>query len=176
MTQIATPQPRFAPHAMPDRSLTRPVSQIIVSFSGGNRTKIIAAGGAKEAEEAMPYLIQKQMDGSTVKQWDLRDKPLTVGRGDQVDAQIDDKEMSRNHFVIAPTSGGYVIHDQKSQNGTLVNGRRISDATLKPNDRIQAGQTNFVFVEGLGTVIHKLEQDPKGYRTHLRELSKQAKP
>jgi hypothetical protein len=26
----------------------------------------------------MPYLIQKQTDGSTVKQWDLRDKPLTV--------------------------------------------------------------------------------------------------
>ena len=123
----------------------------------------------------MPYLIQKQTDGSTVKQWDLRDKPLTVGRGDQVDARIDDKEMSRKHFVIAPTSGGYVIHDQKSQNGTLVNGRRISDATLKPNDRIQAGQTNFVFVEGLATVIGKLEQDPKGYHTHLREISKEDK-
>jgi len=57
----------------------------------------------------MPYLIQKQPDGSTVKQWDLLDKPLTVGRGDKVDARIEDDEMSRQHFVISPKSGGYVI-------------------------------------------------------------------
>ena len=41
------------------------------------------------------------------------------------DLAIDDKEMSRKHFVISPASAGYVIHDQNSQNGTLVNGRRI---------------------------------------------------
>jgi pSer/pThr/pTyr-binding forkhead associated (FHA) protein len=124
----------------------------------------------------MPYLIQKQTDGSTVKQWDLRDKPLTVGRGDQVDARIDDNEMSRQHFVISPKSGGYAIQDQNSQNGTLVNGRRVTEATLKPNDNIRAGQTLFVFVEGLATVIGKLQDEPKGYRTHIREISKEAKP
>ena len=124
----------------------------------------------------MPYLIQKQADGSTVKQWDLRDKPLTVGRGDKVDAQIEDKEMSRQHFVISPKSGGYVIQDQNSQNGTLVNGRRISEATLKPNDKIHAGQSLFVFVEGLATVIDQLQHEPKGYRTHIREISEKGKP
>jgi pSer/pThr/pTyr-binding forkhead associated (FHA) protein len=124
----------------------------------------------------MPYLIQKQTDGSTVKQWDLRDKPLTVGRGDKVDARIDDNEMSRQHFVISPKSGGYVIQDQNSQNGTLVNGRRVFEKTLKPNDNIRAGQTLFVFVEGLATVIAKLQDEPKGYRTQIREISKDAKP
>ena len=143
-----------------------------MAVSGGNRTKCIGMGDAKEAEDMMPYLIQKHADGSVVKQWDLRDKPLTVGRGDQVDAQIDDKEMSRKHFVIFPSDAGYVIHDQESQNGTLVNGRRVSDATLKPNDRIQAGQTRFVFVEGLATVIGKLANDSKGYGTHLREIAR----
>lgn len=124
----------------------------------------------------MPYLIRKQPDGSTVKQWDLRDKPLTVGRGDKVDAQIEDNEMSRQHFVISPKSGSYVIQDQNSQNGTLVNGRRVTETTLKPNDNIRAGQTLFVFVEGLATVIGKLQAEPKGYRTHIREISKWAKP
>ena len=124
----------------------------------------------------MPYLIQKQSDGTTVKQWDLRDKPLTVGRGDKVDAQIDDNEMSRQHFVISPKGGGYVIQDQNSQNGTLVNGRRVTETTLKPNDNIRAGQSRFVFVEGLATVIGKLQDEPKGYRTHIREISKRAKP
>lgn len=124
----------------------------------------------------MPYLIQKQADGSAVKQWDLRDKPLTVGRGDQAHARIHDTEMSRQHFVISPKGGGYVIQDQGSQNGTLVNGRRVTEATLQPNDSIRAGQTLFVFVEGLGTVIGKLQKEPKGYGTHLREISKKAKP
>ncbi|MGD1020810.1 MAG: FHA domain-containing protein [Verrucomicrobiia bacterium] len=124
----------------------------------------------------MPYLIQKQTDGTTIKQWDLRDKPLTVGRGEQVHARIDDNEMSRQHFVISPRGGGYVIQDQNSQNGTLVNGRRVTEAILKPNDSIRAGQTQFVFVEGLATVIGKLEDEPKGHRAHIRETSKDAKP
>jgi|SRR5579871_640928 len=123
----------------------------------------------------MPYLIQKQADGSTAKQWDLRDKPLTVGRGDDVHARIDDKEMSRQHFVITPKSGGYAIQDQNSQNGTLVNGRRVTEAMLKPNDNIRAGQTQFVFVEGLATVVEKLQDEPKGYRTYIREISKEDK-
>ncbi len=124
----------------------------------------------------MPYLIQKDPNGSTVKQWDLRDKPLTVGRGDQVDACIEDKEMSRQHFVISPKSGGYVLQDLNSRNGTLVNGQRASEKAWMPNDRIQAGQTNFVFVDGLATVIGKLENEPRGYRTYVRGLSKDDKP
>jgi pSer/pThr/pTyr-binding forkhead associated (FHA) protein len=124
----------------------------------------------------VPYLIQKDLNGSTVKQWDLRDKPLTVGRGDQVDARIEDNEMSRQHFVISPKSDGYVLQDLKSRNGTLVNGQRSSEKALIPNDRIQAGQTHFVFVDGLATVIGKLENEPKGYRTYVQELSKDDKP
>jgi pSer/pThr/pTyr-binding forkhead associated (FHA) protein len=93
-----------------------------------------------------------------------------------VHARIDDKEMSRQHFVISPKSGSYVIQDQNSQNGTLVNGRRVTEATLKPNDTIRAGQTQFVFVEGMATVIGKLQDEPKGYGTYIREISKDAKP
>jgi pSer/pThr/pTyr-binding forkhead associated (FHA) protein len=120
----------------------------------------------------MPYLIQKQSDGSFVKQWDLHDKSLTVGRGEKVDARIEDKEMSRQHFVISPTGDGYVIQDQNSRNGTLVNGQRIAKSKLKPNDKIHAGQSHFVFVEGLTTVIGKLQDEPKGYTTQVREIYK----
>jgi pSer/pThr/pTyr-binding forkhead associated (FHA) protein len=124
----------------------------------------------------MPYLIQKQTDGSTVKQWDLRDKPLTVGRGDKADARIEGEKMSRQHFVITPKSGGYVIQDQNSQNGTLVNGRRVSETRLNPNDTIRAGQTLFAYVDGLATVIGKLQDEPQGYSTYIREISKETKP
>ena len=78
--------------------------------------------------------------------------------------------------MISPKSDGYVLQDLNSRNGTLVNGQRISERPLVPNDRIHAGQTNFVFVDGLATVIGQLENEPKGYRTYVRELSKDDKP
>jgi len=78
--------------------------------------------------------------------------------------------------VISPKSEGCGVQDQNSKNGTLVNGRRVTETTLKPNDNIRAGQTLFVFVEGLATAIGKLQDEPKGYRTHIREISKEAKP
>ena len=124
----------------------------------------------------MPYLIQKQPDGSPLKQWDLHGKPLSVGRGDGVDAQIDDQEMSRRHFIIQPTGSTYSIKDFESVNGTWVNGHRVSEVVLKPNDRIQAGQTNFVFTDGLGTIIGKLEKDSKGYSAYVREISQKDEP
>jgi pSer/pThr/pTyr-binding forkhead associated (FHA) protein len=123
----------------------------------------------------MPYLIQKQLDGSPVKQWDLKDGSITVGRGDDVEAHVDDTELSRRHFAISHKDNAYVMKDLGSTNGTWVNGKRVAEATLKANDRIHAGQTNFVFTEGLGTIIGKLEKEPKGYSTYIREISKKDK-
>ena len=124
----------------------------------------------------MPYLIQKNPDGSTLKQWDLRDKPLTVGRGDEVDAKIDDQEISRKHCVISPKGGSYVLEDMDSRNGTWVNGKRVSgERQLNPNDKIRIGKTDFVFVEGLVTVVGQLEKEPKGLGTYIREISKKDK-
>jgi pSer/pThr/pTyr-binding forkhead associated (FHA) protein len=124
----------------------------------------------------MPYLIQKQRDGSPVKQWDLKGGAITVGRGDDVDAHVDDAEMSRRHFSISPKDNAYVMKDLGSTNGTWVNGKRVSETTLKANDRIRAGKTNFVFTEGLGTIIGKLEKEPKGYSTYISEITKKNKP
>jgi len=73
---------------------------------------------------------------------------LRVGRGDDVDKQVDDDQMSRLHFQISHSGTGYVCKDLNSRNGTWVNGDRITETTLKSEDKIQAGQTVFVFREG----------------------------
>ncbi len=124
----------------------------------------------------MPYLAQKTADGALVKQWDLHDKPLRVGRSDGVDVKIDDQELSRHHFTIAPKGSAYILQDMKSTNGTHVNGKPVVEVILKPNDKIRAGQTHFVFIEGLKTVIGHLEKEPKGLGTYIREISKPGKP
>jgi pSer/pThr/pTyr-binding forkhead associated (FHA) protein len=125
----------------------------------------------------MPCLIQKTVEGELVKQWELHDTPLTVGRGDKVAAKIDDKQMSRLHFTIAPKGGGYLLEDCKSSNGTWVNGKHVEGATpLKANDRIRAGETHFVFEDGLGTVIGQLEKEGRHYSSFVRDLSEKKKP
>jgi pSer/pThr/pTyr-binding forkhead associated (FHA) protein len=124
----------------------------------------------------MPSLILKKADGSVVRQWDVPTVRISVGRGEQADVQIDDNEMSRVHFVIAHKAGNFVITDQKSTNGTFVNGQRITEATLAPDDKIRAGQSYFSFVEGLATVIRKLEVEDRRYSTYVQKLSEKDKP
>lgn len=123
----------------------------------------------------MPYLIQKKTDGTIVHQWELHDKALVFGRGQEVENRIDDKEMSRRHFAIEPRNAGFVVRDLDTTNGTWVNSKRVMERELKPGDRILAGQTTFVFEKGLGTIIGELAKEQKGYSTQLGEISKGVK-
>src|SRR5512147_1375474 len=96
----------------------------------------------------MPWLVQLNADGGAQKSWPLPETPTLFGRGDDAAACIDDHEMSRHHFVVSAEKGRYSITDQHSTNGTWVNGRRIETATLRENDRIRAGSTQFRFQIG----------------------------
>jgi len=80
-------------------------------------------------------------------QWELGEQPLVVGRGDGVDAFIEDESASRRHAVILREKDNYVIEDLGSQNGTWVEGRRVLTARLYHNARIQVGLTKLVFLE-----------------------------
>ena len=95
----------------------------------------------------MAFLIQKKVDGSIAERWELGNVPLIVGRGEKALARVSDGEMSRQHFEIVPHAGNYTIRDLQSKNGTLVNGQRITEAQLKFNDQIRAGESNFVFTD-----------------------------
>ena len=108
----------------------------------------------------MPYLIHKNADGSTNQFWSLNDNVTTVGRSMEVNGQVDDAKLSRQHFTISPQPGGkYVLKDLGSSNGTRVNGQPVTEYELRPNDTIQAGSSAFLFMEGLTTISMKLDQD-----------------
>jgi pSer/pThr/pTyr-binding forkhead associated (FHA) protein len=121
----------------------------------------------------MPYLIQKQPDGTTVREWDLAGKTLTVGRNEAAQPPVDDILMSRLHFWIAPAGQGYQIEDLNSTNGTFVNGVRITTRQLRANDLIRAGDSHFVFVDGLPTVVRQLEQEDRHLSTFIQQMDKQ---
>jgi Protein of unknown function (DUF3662)/FHA domain len=71
--------------------------------------------------------------------------PLTrshtrIGRGAGADIQIDDSGVSRAHAEIV-LGLPVVIRDLGSTNGTLVEGRKISESPLHNGARIQVGST-----------------------------------
>jgi pSer/pThr/pTyr-binding forkhead associated (FHA) protein len=50
---------------------------------------------------------------------------------------------SRRHASFALDAGGLTLTDLGSTNGTLVNGQKVSKASLKIGDIIQIGTTQF---------------------------------
>jgi two-component system cell cycle response regulator len=73
--------------------------------------------------------------------FELGDNPALLGRGEDVQIQVDDTATSRHHARIEPSAIGYVIVDLESTNGTLVNGHKVSRHVLRGGDRIQVGES-----------------------------------
>jgi ABC transport system ATP-binding/permease protein len=74
--------------------------------------------------------------------------PLIIGRrrGDLV---LDDALVSGTHAQILPREDGWVIQDLGSTNGTLVDGRLVYEAPLRPGAEISLGNTRMVLFIGL---------------------------
>lgn len=68
--------------------------------------------------------------------------PLTsVGRV-RADITLADTKVSRRHGEIELTSEGVVYRDTGSTNGSLLNGRAVTSALLRPGDVLKIGETS----------------------------------
>jgi transcriptional regulator with GAF, ATPase, and Fis domain len=71
---------------------------------------------------------------------------LVVGRSVQADVRIADPRVSRRHAKLVRSKKGWTVEDLGSQNGVLVNGRRIEGAApLKSGDILQLGGMRLEF-------------------------------
>ena len=95
----------------------------------------------------MASLCLLNEDGATTQRWELGERPLAVGRDNSSDIIVEDQTLSRRHFVIIRKAGEYLLNDLESQNGTFVDGHRVSvePAKLRHDVCIAAGRTLFVF-------------------------------
>jgi len=68
------------------------------------------------------------------------DGPVTIGRSADADITIPDSFVSSRHAQVTPSSGGPVVEDLGSTNGTVVNGARITaPRTLRKGDTVTLG-------------------------------------
>jgi hypothetical protein len=69
-----------------------------------------------------------------------------IGRSSGSQVMITRPGVSRKHAIIAATADGFTISDLGSQNGTLVNGERITEHALKNGDQIVIADATLTFV------------------------------
>jgi hypothetical protein len=64
---------------------------------------------------------------------------LAIGRGSTSDLVLDDAFVSGRHASVEYEREGLVLSDLGSTNGTFVNGRRVTRATVRPGDELTIG-------------------------------------
>jgi hypothetical protein len=70
-----------------------------------------------------------------------------IGRGLAADLHLDDDSVSRRHSILISRPSGAQILDDRSFNGTFVNGRRVEQAVLHSGDVIVLGRVQLRYLE-----------------------------
>lgn len=78
--------------------------------------------------------------------YDIVKEQIVIGRTD-ADISLDDPRVSRKHSLIEKYKYQFYIRDLDSKNGTFINGNRIIEGRLNPNDIISIGISNLTFLK-----------------------------
>jgi hypothetical protein len=70
--------------------------------------------------------------------------PIHIGRGAECELVLRDSRVSRRHARLVGRDGVLVLTDLGSTNGTMVNGRRVTEMALGAGDRIELGESSLV--------------------------------
>jgi pSer/pThr/pTyr-binding forkhead associated (FHA) protein len=105
-----------------------------------------AALSVQRPEPGRYVAVRSASDTTTVLP--LRRGTVTrIGRGLSADVHLDDASVSRRHARIVERNGRAVILDDRSLNGTWVNGQRVEAAILSDGDEILLGRVVLQFME-----------------------------
>jgi hypothetical protein len=118
----------------------------------------------KHRETAMLVL---QRGSEAGRRWPLdRARPLTIGRSEECDIVLPDRQVSRYHAQITWGGERYRVEDLGSKNGTHVNGQEVTDPTeLGDGDEIQVAlRFKLAFVDAGATAPLTLEGGEQGLR------------
>lgn len=118
----------------------------------------------KSRENAMLVL---QRGAEAGRRWPLsRTHPLVIGRSEECDISLPDRQVSRLHTKIAWTGDDYQVEDLDSKNGTHLNGQEVAKPMpLRDGDEIQiALRFKLAFVDAGATAPLTFDNESIGLR------------
>lgn len=84
--------------------------------------------------------LKLSFDGKPLKEYELNQEIVTIGRKPGNDIHIDNLAVSGTHAKILTILNDSFIEDLNSTNGTLINGQRISKHALRNGEKIIIGK------------------------------------
>ncbi len=91
------------------------------------------------------YALFGQSEPVQGRTFALRGDECLVGRGDGVDILIKAPVVSSSHALLRRRDIVWMVVDNQSSNGTRVNGEVVSEAILRPGDRVSFGNIELRF-------------------------------
>ena len=126
--------------------------------------------------EEIPLLIAQSgpLEG---QRWLISDK-MIIGRDPTCDIVISDRQVSRHHIRLSPTTSGILLEDLGSKNGTHINGELLHESKmLQDADSIQiAFVQQFTFLSSDATMpLDEEETDFQPLEVRLLRLEKRSR-
>ncbi len=117
------------------------------------------------------YFLLLIDSGIVVKKLPLVKGYYVIGRADDADLIISNKDVSRHHAAVNYDGADFIIKDLNSTNGTFVNSRKIVKHNLQPGDEISVGDYSIFFDDGSGSFFYpeETEINRKGKETVIIE-------
>jgi adenylate cyclase len=124
----------------------------------------------------MPRLIIER-PGAQPRLYELKDgSTIHIGRAASNDITLPHSSISRSHALLEGKRDVWVVTDQHSANGVLVNGVRIEHAELKSGDVIGLGDIKLRFENmTTGTVVAKTSPELASHLTQILDQENVAK-
>lgn len=88
-----------------------------------------------------------QSEGGKKYEFKLKEGITRIGRSSVADIMITDPSVSRLHCEIEVGSGGIIVRDLDSSNGTFVDGEQITTAQIHPGQTLQVGAVQMQIVD-----------------------------
>jgi adenylate cyclase len=124
----------------------------------------------------MPRLIIER-PGAQPRLYELKDgSTIHIGRAASNDITLPHSSISRSHALLEGQRDVWVVTDQHSANGVLVNGVRIEHAELKSGDVVGLGDIKLRFENmSTGTVVAKASPELASHLTQILDQENVAK-
>src|SRR3989442_1898099 len=115
----------------------------------------VSSPTAQATIERPAKFILRAENGDIIQEYPLEKPEVSIGRAPNSDILLSkDKLTSRRHATVRYEDNKYVLYDERSANGTFVNGQQLEEMTprvLQDGDHVGIGEHELVFHGGGST-------------------------